>query len=78
MVVQTPSLASHRARVLSAEQVRRRLERGRKQTLLTEAAWRRSVRQQISLLRSHSLAVVSAEQDTRKWPLEWKEQPQVG
>ncbi|KAA8584702.1 hypothetical protein FQN60_008487 [Etheostoma spectabile] len=74
--LQTPSLASHTARLLSAEQVRRRLEEGRKQTLLTEAAWRRSVRRQRWLFRSHSLAVLSAEQEARKWPHEWKEQPQ--
>lgn len=37
VAVQTPSLASHMARALSAEQVRRRLVKGRKETLLTEA-----------------------------------------
>lgn len=66
VAVKTPSLASHMARVLSAEAVRRRLEEGRKQTLLTEAVWRRSVRRQRWLFRSHSLAVLSAEQDARK------------
>lgn len=66
MVVQIPSLASHRAMVLSAEQVRRRLEEGRKQTLLTEAVCWRSVRRQRWLFRSHSLAVLSAEQEARK------------
>lgn len=66
MAVHTPCLASHRARVLSAEQVRRRLEKGRKQTLLTEEEWRCSVRQQRWLVRSHSLAVLSAEQEARK------------
>lgn len=66
VAVQTPSLASHMARVLSAEAVRRRLEEGRKQTLLTEAVWRRSVRRQRWLFRSHSLAVLSAEQEARK------------
>lgn len=78
VAVQTPSLASHIVRVLSAEVARRRLVKGRKQTLLTEAVWRRSVRRQRWLFRSHSLAVLSAEQEARKWPQEWKEQPQVG
>lgn len=79
IAVQTPTLASHIARVLSAEAVRsRRSDKGRKQTPLTEAVWRRSVRRQRLLFRSHSLAVLSAEQEASKWPLEWKEQPQVG
>ncbi len=66
VAVQTPSLLSHMATVLSAEQVRRRLEKGRKQTLLTEAVWRRSVRRQWRVFRSHSLAVLSAEQEASK------------
>jgi len=78
VAVATPCLASQRTRVLSAEQVRRRFEEGRKQMLLTAAVWQRSVSLQRWLFRSHSLAVLSAEQDAKKWPHEWKEQPQVG
>lgn len=78
VTMQKPSLVSHTERVWSAEAVRRRLENGRKLTLLTEAVWPRSVSWQHWLSRSHNLAVLSAEQEARRWPEEWKEQPQVG
>lgn len=77
--VQTaPSRASHVASVRSAELVSSRSEAGRKHTLLTAAAWRRSVSRQRRRLTSHSRAVRSEEQDASSAPPGWKEQPQVG